>query len=311
VLGLLREASISEMRFVTDRDFEVEKLRMSICRWHNIFIDSNAVVDARSMIRFAPESRVILVLARDKASQLKVPCIDLNHLALALLEAQGWLRDLVEGFTGSIPRAIVRRLERCSSSQHLELNSSNASCHSTIELTVSFDEIDDQIELWSDIKATPAIGTIVDRLNKRSEVVFEHAILESKKLCCSKISVETIMLGLLSETFGPTYDVFTLLDLNLINSRKILAASCRLGSTRTVGSGTLSANALRLMEHAWQFAQLLKMNRIEPEHIVLAIAEEENGVAFFVCEALAIRGSMLRAEVITAMNKSNKCTVPS
>jgi ATP-dependent Clp protease ATP-binding subunit ClpA len=164
---------------------------------------------------------------------------------------------------------------------------------------------------WPDIDTTPGRRTIKDRLSKRSEVVFERAILESKKFCHSKISVETIMLGLLYEIFGPTYEVFSLLDLNLINSRKILAASCRRHSARTVVFRLLSANALRLMERAWEFAQGLKLNRIEPEHIVIAIAEEEHGVASFVCEALAIGGSLLRAEVITAMNKSKKCSVPS
>ena len=311
VLALLREVSSSEVAFLTDRNFKVEKLLMSVCRHHNIFSFSNVQVDAHSTIRFAPESRVILSLAKDKANKLKAASIASSHLALALLKSQRWLREIVEGFTGSSVSTIVRRLEHCSSFQLSESNELNTvTSSSTIELTVSFDNLDNQIEPWSQSKAAPLMSTIEDRLSKRSKIVLEHAIFESKKLHLPSVSVETIMLGLLNETFGPTYQAFSILDLDLTDAHKILTASARRHSGRTHVSRTLSVNALRLMERAWHFAQLLKMNRIDPEHIALAIAEEEHGVASFVCEALAIHGSLLRAEVLTAMNKSKKCIVP-
>jgi hypothetical protein len=144
VLALLRETLTSEIAFVTDREFDVEKFRIAICREHDIFIRSNFVVDPHSTIKFAPECRGFLLLARDKARdktyELIDSSIDLNHLALALLEAQKWLRDLIEGFTGLKSQTLVRRLEQCSYS---DLNYSTSGYSSTFGIVVSLDEIDD------------------------------------------------------------------------------------------------------------------------------------------------------------------------
>jgi hypothetical protein len=308
VLAILREALNSEVTFVTNRAFDSAKLRIAVSR-ANDFIRLNTRVEANLTTRLAPESRGFLLLARDKAYELKSISIDVNHLALALLETQKWLRELVDTFTGSNFLILARRLEKCS------VLHQDAGYSSSIGLVVSLDEVDDRIEPWSEQGVPPTTRTVEDRLSRRSEIVLKHAILETKKFCHTKISVETIMLGLLYETFGPTYDAFSLLDLNLLEARKIIAASCTRSSTRSSPRTSVprrfSVNALRLMERAWEFSLKLKVNRIEPEHIVLAIAEEEHGVASFVCEALAIRGSLLRTEMIAALSYSKKCSVSS
>ena len=300
VLAILREALSSEITFVMDREFDVEKFRIVVNREYDIL--RRMSFESYKSPRLAPESRGLLLLARAKAHELGRPTIDLCHLALALLETQRWLRDIIDRLCRS-SGAIRSRLEECT------VFDQGAEYSSTIGLHVSLDEIDDQVETWAESETSET--SLEDRLSRRSDIVFKHARLESRKLNQSKISVETLMLGLLYETFGPTYDVFSLLDLNLLDSRKVLAISCTRRSARPAVVITLSVNALRLMERAWEFTQLLKKNRIEPEHILLAIAEEEYGVASFVCEALAIEGRLLRAEVISALNKSKECSVPS
>jgi hypothetical protein len=195
-----------------------------------------------------------------------------------------------------------------------EMNNLTAECSSTIGLVEDLEGNPNHIEPTSENRETPVRKTVEECLSRRSKIVYEHAILESKNFGHSEILVETIFLGLLYETFGPTCDVFSLLDLNLRDSRKILSPICRRRSSRTVAFRTLpvlSVNALRLTERAWEFSQLMKVNEIEPEHVVLAIADEEHGVASLLCEALALTGGLLRAEIIEAMGKSKKCGVPT
>jgi ATP-dependent Clp protease ATP-binding subunit ClpA len=60
------------------------------------------------------------------------------------------------------------------------------------------------------------------------------------------------------------------------------------------------------MEKAWGFAQIMKLKEIDPEHILLAIIEEEHGVASFVCEALLIDAKSMRSELISAMSWKNR-----
>jgi ATP-dependent Clp protease ATP-binding subunit ClpA len=310
VLAMIRESFFSEIAFVADRQLDVEKLRAEISREHSILAVQIGLVDPPSVIRLSPKSRGLLLLARDKAHELRVNYIDLNHLAISLLATENWLRDLITSCTSTTTFALIKRLQQCSLQQHHALLGPRTTDSSSIGLPMSLDEVDEQLEPWPPPGKPSAEKSIEDRLNRRSEIVLGYAVHEARKLGHSQISIETIMLGLLSETFGPTFDVFSTLGLNLLDSREILASCCDRISERAAAMRPLSRNALRLMERAWRFAQLMKSNRIEPEHILLAIAEESEGIASFVCEALKIDGNILRAELISAMSASKKGGVP-
>lgn len=310
VLAMIRESFFSEIAFVADRQFDVEKLRAEISREHSELAVQIGFVKPPSVIGLSPRSRWHLLLARDKAHELRVNYIDLNHLAISLLATENWLRDLVQSCTSTTPFALAKRLQLCSLQQHHALMGPRTTDSSSIALPMSLDEVDEQLEPWPPPGKPSEEKGIRDRLNRRSESVLRSAAHEARKFGHSQISIETIMLGLLYETFGPICDVFSTLGLNALESGEILASCCDRISERAAAQRPLSRNALRLMERAWSFAQLMKSNRIEPEHILLAIAEESDGVASFVCEALKIDGNILRAELITAMSASKKSGVP-
>jgi ATP-dependent Clp protease ATP-binding subunit ClpA len=303
VLAMIRESLFSEISVVARRELEIENLRAAVCRANDIFTRPINMVAQNSVLKLAPRSRGLLLLARDKARELRVPYIDLNHLALALLEAEDWLRPLIQTSEFTNATALAKTLKQCSLHQHHQLQSGFSTHTSSVGLPMTLNEIDDDIEPWLPPGPLPlAKKSIEELLNSRSEIVMGFAVLESKRFGHSQISIETIMLGLLYETFGPSYDVFTLLGLNLEDARKIFASCCDRISERTATFRPLSRNASRIMERAWTIAELMKSTRIAPEHILLAIAEESEGVASFVCDALAIDGHTLRADIIAAMH---------
>ena len=306
VLAMIRESFFSEVKFVKDREIDVEKLKEDVSRVCEALTPSVTLDELSSTIKLAPKSRGLLLLARDQARELRLSYIDLNHLAIALLEAEDWLRPLVADSKFSNAAALVKRLKQCSFLQHHVLQGERGSSDLPVWQTLTLDDIDARLEPYS-LEASrllPAAAiSIEERLDPRARVVMGYAVEESRKFGHSRISIATIMLGLLYETFGPTFQVFNVLDLNLLESRQILAVFSGRNSVRAAALRPLSHNALRVMECGWRFAQLMKSNLIAPEHILLAMAEESEGVASFVCEALSIDGKVLRTELIAAMNE--------
>ena len=311
VLAVIRESFLSEIAFVKRRELDVQQLQAAVCRDRDIFTRPVNVDAVPYAIRLSPRSRGLLLLARDQAHELRLPYIDLNHLVIALLEAEDWLRPLIANSEFSNANALVKLLKQCSLQQHYKLERTSAASDSPEFLHLTLDEVDG-LESSSPLGLNDATKNgIEDRLNRRSQVVMGYAVEASRKLKHSQISIETIMLGLLYETFGTTFDVFTVLGLSLLDAHDVIASTCceRI-SDRTAALRPLSRNSSKLMERAWNFAQLMKSDRIAPEHILLAIAEESKGVASFVCEALMIDGQRLRAELITAMNTPKKDSDP-
>ncbi len=311
VLAMIRESFFSEIAFVKERVSEIEKLRADVCRDREIPDRPIGKAEMPSAIRLTPESRGLLLLARDQARELRLPYIDLNHLAIALLRAEVWLRNLVDDSQFSNSRALVKRLQQCSFQQYHTMYGHSFDADLPDWLHLTLDEIDELESLSPFGPSTPAADSIEERLDLRSEVVMGYAVEMSRAFKHSQTSVETIMLGLLYETLGSKYDAFTALGLNFLDAHSIIARTCcgRI-SERTAALRPLSRNASRLIKRAWRFAQLMKSNRISPEHILLAIAEESKGVASFVCEALSIDAYFLRAELLAAMHASKKGSEP-
>lgn len=312
VLAMIREAFFSEIAFVKNRAFDVDQVRAKVCKHQKISAEASKLVEPVPAVKFGPDVRGILLAAMKKADNLRVDYVDLNHLAVALLESEDWLTEIISSCTDTSPRSLIYRLNQCSLQQyHLFIRSitePSSYYSSSIGVVLNLDDLDTQIEQSESVDLQRAIPErrIEDRLSSRSEVVMGFAVLESRKLGLSRISVETIMLGLLYETFGPSYEVLKLFSLNLEDARALFKKCCARGSERTAATRPLSGNALRLMEKAWGFAQIMKLKEIDPEHILLAIIEEEHGVASFVCEALLIDGKSMRSELISAMSWKNR-----
>ncbi len=311
VLAIIRESFLSEIAFVKRREFDVQQLQTAVCRDRGIFTRPVNTVGLPSAIRLAPRSRGLLLLARDQARELRVPYVDLNHLVIALLEAEDWLRPLIANSEFSNANALVKLLKQCSLQQHHKLHGTSATADFPEFIHVNLDEVD-ELEPSSPLcLPIAAKDSIEERLSHRSEVVIGYAVEASRKLKHSQISIETIMLGLLYETFGTTFEVFSALGLSLLDAHDVIASvCCERISERTAALRPLSRNASKLLERAWSFAQLMKSDNIAPEHILLAVAEESKGVASFVCEALMLDGLRLRAELITAMSTSKKDSDP-
>jgi ATP-dependent Clp protease ATP-binding subunit ClpA len=306
VLAMIRESFFSEIAFVKYRESDVEQLKKSVCRERDTFTHTMSINEATSEIKLSPRSRELLLLARDQARELRLPYIDLNHLAIALLEAEDWLPALIADSEFSSAGALVKRLKQCSLQQHHLLNSERGNNNLPMRQPLTLDDVDNRLDaLGAFHLLPPAEVSLEERLDRRSEVVMGYAVEESRKLGLSQISIETIMLGLLYETFGPTFQVFNVLDLNLLDAREVLTTCCGRISERAAALRPLSRNAVQVMECAWRFAKLMKSTQIAPEHILLAVAEESDGIASFVCEALAIDAKLLRAELIAAMNSFN------
>jgi Clp amino terminal domain, pathogenicity island component len=311
VLALIQESFISEIAFVKERSLNVEQLRADALRALEIPARLITTVEPPSAVRLAPESRTLFLLARDIAGELRIPYIDLNHLAIALIDTEDWLRRLIGDIGFSTPSALVKRLRQCSLHQYFKLQGQGSDADLPKWQYVALDAIDDMEPLSPSCPQSSGKDRIEERLSPRSEVIMGYAVEASKKLKHSQISIESIMLGLLYETLGTTVDVFKVLGLNRFEAREVIACACyeRI-SERTAALRPLSRNALKVMERAWSCAQLMKSDRIAPEHILLAIADESEGVASFVCEALMIDGQKLRAELITAMSTSKKDSDP-
>ena len=299
VLGLIAEALNSEVDFVKNRENKVREIRELLSKKRGL---PSGEEITRDSVVFAPGVWQLLVRAKAEAQRTRTEKVDLNHLAIAVLSSEKELADELAKCSGIAASALQIRLQQCIFWQH----------HRRMDVGVGIElrkeTLDEQV-----ISNPPKPASLVvtrrcleDALSDRSNMVMGFAVLEARKLRQSQISIENIMVGLVHESFGITFDVFNHLNISEDEVRDNLAWLCIRASDRTAARRDLSRNGWLLLEKALSIAQRWHDKEIEPEHILLAIADEQKGIASLACEALVIDGDELRLELTRRMIEARK-----
>nr|YP_010938173.1 Clp protease ATP binding subunit [Meringosphaera mediterranea]WLD05686.1 Clp protease ATP binding subunit [Meringosphaera mediterranea]WLD05796.1 Clp protease ATP binding subunit [Meringosphaera mediterranea]WLD06016.1 Clp protease ATP binding subunit [Meringosphaera mediterranea] len=124
---------------------------------------------------------------------------------------------------------------------------------------------------------------------------------ESRRLGHNFVGTEQILLGLIGEGTGVAYKVLRSVDLNLKDARMEVERIIGRGSGFVAVEIPFTPRAKRVLENSIEESRELGHGYIGTEHILLALLDEDDGVAWRLFEDLKIDIEKLRTDVLVAI----------
>ncbi|MGC8708469.1 MAG: ATP-dependent Clp protease ATP-binding subunit [Athalassotoga sp.] len=146
-----------------------------------------------------------------------------------------------------------------------------------------------------------------NKFSKRAAQVFVAAQDEARALGHSYVGTEHLLLGVMKSANGEAYNVLREHGLDYASLKQEIIAVVGAGIPReNVSSPQMTPRARKIIELAYEEAQLLGQNYISTEHILLAILREGEGVAAHVLRKFGIDLVDLRRELIDEMGGASQ-----
>ena len=124
---------------------------------------------------------------------------------------------------------------------------------------------------------------------------------ESRRLGHNFVGTEQILLGLIGEGTGVAYKVLRSVELNLKDARMEVERIIGRGSGFVAVEIPFTPRAKRVLENSIEESRELGHGYIGTEHILLALLDEDDGVAWRLFEDLKIDIEKLRTDVLVAI----------
>ncbi|WP_456399786.1 ATP-dependent Clp protease ATP-binding subunit [Mesoaciditoga sp.] len=141
-----------------------------------------------------------------------------------------------------------------------------------------------------------------NKFSKRAAQVFVNAQDEARALGHSYVGTEHLLLGIMKSANGEAYNILRESGLDYPSLRKEIITIVGSGIPReSFSSPQMTPRARKIIELAYEEAQMLKQNYISTEHILLAILREGEGVAAHILRKFGIDLSEMRRELIEEM----------
>ena len=137
-----------------------------------------------------------------------------------------------------------------------------------------------------------------EKFSERARKVLSLAQEEAQRFNHNYIGTEHILLGLVRETEGVAARVLFNLSVELSKVRSAVEFIIGKGDRPSPGDIGLTPRAKKVIELAVDEARKLDHHYIGTEHILLALLEEEDGVATRVLENLGVDLSKVRSEIL-------------
>jgi Clp amino terminal domain, pathogenicity island component/ClpX C4-type zinc finger len=142
---------------------------------------------------------------------------------------------------------------------------------------------------------------VFERFTDSARQVLVLALEEARLLNSSFIGTEHVLLGLMREQDGIAARVLGLLDISVTAVREGAAESIGLSGTSSTGSPPFTPRAKKVLELSLREAMQLGSSEIGPEHLLLGLVREGEGVGAQVLISLGIDLDVVRQQVIREM----------
>ncbi len=146
-----------------------------------------------------------------------------------------------------------------------------------------------------------------NKFSKRAAQVFVNAQDEARSLGHSYVGTEHLLLGIMKSANGEAYNTLRENGIDYSSLRQEIVAIVGAGIPReNFSSPQMTPRARKIIELAYEEAQVLKQNYISTEHILLAILREGEGVAAHILRKFGVDLTEMRQELIEEMGASSR-----
>ncbi len=125
---------------------------------------------------------------------------------------------------------------------------------------------------------------------------------EARRLGRSVVGTEMFLLGIIGEATGIGATVLTELEINIKDARDVVEKLIGFGNEYFDKEIVFTKRAKRVLEKAWEFAKKDNKERIESEHMLLAITTEPASLAMKTLEQLGVDAVEIKEGI-----KKHKC----
>lgn len=143
-----------------------------------------------------------------------------------------------------------------------------------------------------------------DRFSERSAQIFVDAQNEAKELGHSYVGTEHILLSILKQEM-PAVEDFAELGITYSRIKSEIVSMVGMGIRGYVNSPQMTPRAKRVIELAYEEAKLLGSDRIQPEHILLGILREGEGIAVHVLRKLGVDFGTIRKIIVNTVSPNS------
>jgi ATP-dependent Clp protease ATP-binding subunit ClpA len=299
VLGLLNEAERSEVEFVNSRAVEFDSMRAQLI---DMLESCKSNLTSRSgHVVFGEQVSQLLARAWQIAQNYRGKAIDINHLALSFLDLHDQqIKDILRQQWSFSEVALRRRLQWCILWQQQRQLPMLIESILLADIAASF-------PVLNPVQTNERQTFLLRRLGSASISLLSRAERESRRLHQQFVGIEHIVLAVLREDFGPMTQIFYEEQLLSPDDLNRLEQNLPRGNARTAQGRALSRNAVRIIEESWLLAQRHKQRLIQPEHIVLAIANQDCGLASLIFDSLNIDSTALRESLLALLANGEQC----
>ncbi len=147
-----------------------------------------------------------------------------------------------------------------------------------------------------------------EKFSEKAAQVFVTAQEEAKELGHSYVGTEHILLGLLKVGNNPASEVLAGMGVTYSRTKSEIISMVGMGMRGFITSPQMTPRAKRVTELAYEEAKILGSEKIQPEHLLLGIIREGEGIAVHVLMKLGVDLQVLRKEIIDLI--SVRETVP-
>jgi len=148
-----------------------------------------------------------------------------------------------------------------------------------------------------------------ERFTEKAIKVVMLAQEESRRLGHNFVGTEQILLGLIGEGAGVATKVLKSMGVNLKDARMEVERIIGRGSGFVAVEIPFTPRAKRVLEMAIEEARDLGHSYIGTEHILLALLDEEDGVATRVLENLSVELSRVRSGILGQIGETVEITI--
>lgn len=167
---------------------------------------------------------------------------------------------------------------------------------------------DEPVAAWNSPAPAPATetkkeGQLQNYFSDHCLTVFTHARLEAKLFNHDFLGTEQLLLGIMADETNVGAKALSSLGITLKNLRDGVAKMVQKGTGPVSDNPPFTKRSLRVLELAFDEKRQLGGNKIEPEHLLLGILREGEGVASLVLEDLDVH-LKLRSTLIKLLSKN-------
>jgi ATP-dependent Clp protease ATP-binding subunit ClpA len=271
LLGLVREGEGVAARVLDSLGIELSEVRKAV----EFTIGRGDTTTSPSEITLSPRTKKVIELAVDEARKLGHSHVGTEHLLLGLVrEGEGIASGVLESLGVSLEKVrhqVIATLGRA----HPEPATAQA----------------------------PQATTPFERLDDRSKRALAFAQDEATQMGHKRIGTEHLLLGLL-RAIGmavpdePLKRIFGELSVTLDQVRAGVAKAVPPATAPTGSSElTLTPRTMSVIAIAFGQADARNSKLVQPEHLLLAIAAEGQGVAWQVLTSLGVTAERVRAAI--------------